>query len=332
MSDVGISDVASMAGVSVGTVSNYFNRPEVLADSTAHRVRQAIHELGYVRNSAARDLRVGRMRSIGLLVLDISNPFFTDFVEGVERVANEAGLAVILGNTKENAAKEAAYLDLFQEQRVAGVILSPIGDVSAQLGAFRKLGVSAVLVDDAPGLMDLCSVAVDDSTGGAEAISHLAATGRKHVLILSGPSRIHQARARIEGALRKAADLRLQVTVFEVDAFSASAARAAVDRLIHDRGGPFFDGLFAANDVMALGAMQALHENAVAIPEAVGVVGYDDIIYAAALFPSLTSVRQPSDRMGAQAMELLLDEINHPASHQHKRVTFTPELHPRQTT
>lgn len=332
MSDIGISDVASRAGVSVGTVSNYFNRPELLAVATADRVRDAIHELGYVRNSAARDLRVGRMRSIGLLVLDISNPFFTDFVEGVERVANDAGLAVILGNIKEDATKEAAYLDLFQEQRVAGVIFSPIGDVSAQLQALRRQGTPTVLVDDDPGLIDICSVAVDDATGGAAAISHLYETGRRRILILSGPRRIHQARARIDGAVNRAAELQIEVTVIEVDAFSPAAARAAVEALLRGGVAPFFDGLFAANDVMALGAMQALHENGLKIPEAIGVVGYDDISYAAALSPSLTSVRQPSERLGARAMELLLDEVYHPQSHVHQRVTFAPELHARQTT
>jgi LacI family transcriptional regulator len=332
MSDTGISDVAAKAGVSVGTVSNYFNRPEILAENTARRVRAAIDELGYVRNFAARDLRRGRARSIGLLVLDISNPFFTDFVEGVERVANEAGLAVILGNTKEKAAKEAAYLELFQEQRVAGVILSPIGDVSDRMEALHRQGTATVLIDDSPGLTGLCSVAVDDATGGAVAVSHLADTGRRRILIISGPARIHQAHARIEGAIHRAKELHLHVRVVVVDAFSASAARAAVSELLSTSRELPFDGIFAANDVMALGALQALHERGVAVPGQVGLIGYDDISYAEALSPSLTSIRQPSQLMGARATELLLDEINDPETHHHERITFRPELKYRQTT
>ncbi|WP_368497643.1 LacI family DNA-binding transcriptional regulator [Herbiconiux sp. A18JL235] len=331
MGDVGISDVAARAGVSVGTVSNYFNRPEILATKTAERVRDAIVELGYVRNFAARDLRLGRARSIGLLVLDISNPFFTEFVEGVERVANDAGLAVILGNTKENAAKEASYLELFQEQRVAGVILSPIGDVSAQLAALHRQGTPTVLIDDAPDLENTCSVAVDDASGGALAVTHLLRTGRRRILILDGPARIHQARARIEGALHAARAAGVTVELVTVSAFTSEAAHEAVAELLA-RGAPSFDGIFAANDIMALGAIRALHENSIAIPGQVAVIGYDDISYASAVSPALSSIRQPSDLMGARATELLLDELNSPDEHHHERVIFPPELQHRQTT
>ncbi|WP_454116915.1 LacI family DNA-binding transcriptional regulator [Microbacterium aurum] len=331
MSDVGISDVAARAGVSVGTVSNFFNRPEVLATQTAERVRQAVNELGYVRNFAARDLRRGRARSIGLLVLDIGNPFFTEFVAGVEQVANVAGLAVILGNTKENVAKESSYLELFQEQRVAGVILSPTGDVADHLAALQRQQIPCVLLDDSPELTGVCSVSVDDRAGGKLAIEHLVDTGRRRILLLDGPSRIHQTRARRQGAIDAAARAGVHLTVREAQAFASSAAHETIDAILQSRE-VVFDAIFAANDIMALGAMKALQEHGLAVPRDVSVIGYDDISYASALSPALSSVSQPSELMGSKATELLLDEVGSPAEHRHQRATFTPELRSRQTT
>lgn len=331
MSDVGISDVAERAGVSVGTVSNFFNRPEVLTTATADRVRQAVTELGYVRNFAARELRKGRARSIGLLVLDIGNPFFTDFVAGVEQVANDAGLAVILGNTKENVEKEASYLELFQEQRVAGVILSPTGDVADHLVALQRKQIPCVLLDDSPNLTGVCSVSVDDAVGGMLAIDHLVQTGRRHILLLDGPSRIHQTRARRQGAVDAARRAGVDLIVREANAFASSAAHDAVDAILRSRTADF-DAIFAANDIMAFGAMKALQEHGRTVPGDVSVIGYDDISYAAALSPALSSISQPSQLMGAKATELLLEEVKAPDEHEHRRATFKPELRARQTT
>ena len=131
MPAVSIRDVAERARVSVGTVSNVLNRADKVSAAVVERVHAAIAELGYVRNDAARQLRAGRSTTIGLVVLDVRNPFFTDVARGAEDAAAANGLSILLGNSDEDSAREATYLDLFEEQRVHGVLISPFGDVGA---------------------------------------------------------------------------------------------------------------------------------------------------------------------------------------------------------
>ena len=144
---VSVRDVAAVAAVSVGTVSNVLNRPDKVAPATAERVLAAIDSLGFVRNDAARQLRAGRSRSIGLVVLDIRNPFFTDIARGAEERAAEKGMTLLVGSSQEDPDRERAYLDLFLEQRVSGVLLSPVTDSRNRLERLRSNGVPVVLVD-----------------------------------------------------------------------------------------------------------------------------------------------------------------------------------------
>ncbi|SMG50100.1 transcriptional regulator, LacI family, partial [Plantibacter flavus] len=141
-----VKDVAARAGVSVGTVSNVLNRPEKVSPVTVDRVHAAIDELGFVRNDAARQLRAGRSRSVGLVVLDVGNPFFTDVARGAEDRADAEGWSVLLGNSDESIDRERAYLDLFEEQRVAGVLITPLGDDLTRLSRLRDRGTPTVLV------------------------------------------------------------------------------------------------------------------------------------------------------------------------------------------
>ncbi|HEY6801058.1 MAG TPA: LacI family DNA-binding transcriptional regulator [Agromyces sp.] len=331
--EVGIAEVAAAAGVSVGTVSNYLNRPGVLAPATSTRVQAAIDTLGYVPNIAARNLRVGRSRSIGLLVLDIGNPFFTDFIKGAEHVARAAGYAVILGNTEEDATRESDYLDLFLEQRVAGVIVAPTGDVQRQLDELRTRGARAVLLDEVTAASEFCSLAVNDFAGGRMAVQHLLDAGRKRVAFVRGPARIRQVQARHDGVLAAiAGDEDAQLTVFDADAFSVEAGRHAGEQILALPPDERPTGVFAANDLLALGVLQAMFAAGVHVPNDVALMGYDDILYAASAAVPLTSIRQPSREMGAQAAAMLLAELESGDGHEHKHVLFEPEIIVRAST
>ena len=151
MPAISVRDVAAHAGVSVGTVSNVLNHPQKVSADALARVHAAIGALGFIRNDAARQLRAGSSNTVGLIVLDVRNPFFTDLARGAEDAAAAAGLSVILGNSDENSDRESTYLDLFEEQRVHGVLISPLGDVSARLARLRARGIPAVLVDRSSG-------------------------------------------------------------------------------------------------------------------------------------------------------------------------------------
>jgi LacI family transcriptional regulator len=195
-----VKDVAALAGVSIGTVSNVLNGSTKVSPDAVDRVRSAIDELGYVRNDAARQLRAGRSTTVGLVVLDVRNPFFTDVARGAEDEAAKHGLSVILGNSDENAAREAGYLDLFEEQRVHGVLISHYGDIEPRLQRLRQRGVPVVLVDRESRDATLSSVSVDDIAGGRLAVEHLLATGRRRIAFAGGRLDIRQVADRLAGA------------------------------------------------------------------------------------------------------------------------------------
>src|SRR5256714_11679077 len=174
---VSVKDVAALAGVSVGTVSNVLNRPDRVSPEIRDRVSAAIASLGFVRNESARHLRAGSSRTVGLVVLDVANPFFTDVARGVEDTASAAGLAVILCNTDEKRAKEDAYLEVLEQQRVRGILITPADVISSRLVELRRRGTPVVLLDRKATGRDQCSVSVDDRKGGDIAVTHLLESG-----------------------------------------------------------------------------------------------------------------------------------------------------------
>ena len=180
-----------MAGVSLGTVSNVLNRPDLVAEATREKVQAVIEELGFVRNASARQLRAGRSLTIGLVVLDVSNPFYTDVARGVEDEASANGFYVILCNSDGSPARESRYLRLLEEQRVAGALVTPLKRRTPALDTLQKRGIATVALDRI-GRGDHCSVAVDDVHGGRLAAEHLLELGRDDLVFINGPASIPQ--------------------------------------------------------------------------------------------------------------------------------------------
>ncbi|HEY3867890.1 MAG TPA: LacI family DNA-binding transcriptional regulator [Actinocrinis sp.] len=331
---VGIKDVARQAGVSVGTVSNVINRPDLVSEPTRARVQAAIDLLGFVRSESARQLRAGRSRIVAMLVLDMGNPFFVQVAKGAERAARDAGLGVMLCNSAEDPGEEADYLALFAEQRVRGVLVTPADPTGANLAAFRRRAIPFVLVDrDAP-VGELCSVSVDDVAGGRLAADHLLDAGHRSITYISGPMHLAQCRDRRTGVLAALAGHGLaedSLTHIEAPRLDVAAGREAGTRLLGLSRRP--TAVFCANDLLALGVLQAVYAAGIAIPQDLALVGYDDIEFASAAAVPLTSVRQPAERMGRTAAELLLEETGEAAEgHVHQRVVLEPELITRQSS
>jgi LacI family transcriptional regulator len=320
---VSIREVASRAGVSVGTASNVLNRPDVVAPATAERVRSAMRELGFVRSDNARHLRSGTARTVGLVVMDVSNPFFTDIARGVEDAANAAGLAVILCNSDDRADKEDAYLALLEEQRVRGVVITPVDPGSPHLERLRASGIPVVLVDTKTPKHVGCSVSVDDLAGGDLAVEYLISLGHRRITFISGPLHFKQCRDRLAGArraIRRAGLDRKALTVVDAGGLNVAAGRKGAEEATR-AGEP--TALFCANDLLAIGAIQFAQETDIAIPGRVSIIGYDDIEFATTV--SLSSIRQPRQDLGVAGTELLLAEASeHP--HAHRQVIFNPEL------
>jgi LacI family transcriptional regulator len=334
MSVTSVRDVAQRASVSVGTVSNVLNRPDKVAAGTVARVLQAIDELGFIRNDAARQLRAGRSKTVGLVVLDVRNPFFTDVARGAEDQASKSGLTVILGNSDESSDREAAYLDLFEEQHVHGVLISPFGDITARLERLRQRGIPAVLVDRSSGDASFSSVSVDDLAGGRLAVEHLIAQGRRRIAFVGGPMQIRQVSDRLAGArLAASAHPDVSLEVLEIEALSVLAGRAAGVGIAERPAAERPDAVFAANDLVAMGVLQALmmQGGGVEVPRDVALIGYDDIDFASAAVVPLSSIRQPSALIGQTALEILVEQAADPSTPP-RQVVFEPELVVREST
>ncbi|WP_235564794.1 LacI family DNA-binding transcriptional regulator [Modestobacter sp. Leaf380] len=330
-----IRDVARRAGVSLGTVSNVLNRPDQVGAASRERVLAAIAELGFVRNESARQLRAGTSRTIGLVVLDIANPFFTDVARGVEDVANEAGLAVILCNSDDLPAKEGAYLDLLAEQRVQGVLITPTAELSPHLAALRRRGVPVVLLDRrAPG-PGQCAVTVDDVLGGRLAADHLLERGHRRIAFVGGSSGLPQVEERHAGvvaAVREELGGEDALTVFSPEKLTVAAGREAAAEIIGMPAARRPTAVVCANDLLALGMLQEMVRHGVRVPEEFAIVGYDDIDFAAAAAVPLTSVRKPRQELGRRAALLLLDEATRGPDHVHEQLVFEPVLVVRESS
>lgn len=330
-----IREVASRAGVSVGTVSNVLNRPEIVAPTTRARVQRAITELGFVPNESARQLRRGRGRALGLVVLDVANPFFTDVARGVDEATSNAGMAIIFCNSDGDPVREAAYLDLLEEQRVQGVLITPIDDANERLLQLRQRGILVILLDRLARRPDLCSVSVNDELGGELAMRHLIESGHDRIAFVGGPSRLEQVRDRLQGARQAVREAGLdddRLRHVETPSTTVPAGRDAAERILGMPRSERATAVFCANDLLALGVLQVLTRQRVRVPSDIALVGYDDIDFAAAAAVPLSSVRQPRQRLGRAAAELLIDEANHPDTHQHRQVRFEPELVVRESS
>ncbi|MBW1640223.1 LacI family DNA-binding transcriptional regulator [Microbacterium resistens] len=326
---VSVREVAEDAGVSVGTVSNVLNRPERVSADTVARVHAAIERLGYVRNDAARQLRAGRSRTIGLVVLDIRNPFFAEVVRGAEGRAEEHGRSVLVANSDEKAEREATHLALFEEQRVSGVLITPVGDATPLLGRMHQRGIPSVLVDRRSSDPRFASVSVDDGEGGRIAAAHLLSLGRRRLAFVGGPLTLPQVSDRLSGAQSAAAEAGAAIEFLATRALTVEEGRRAGELLLQRAPAERPDGVFAANDLVALGILQSMVMTGGArVPEDLALIGYDDIDFAAAAVIPLSSVRQPASLIGATAVDLLLGEGEGLA----EPVRYRPELVVRAST
>lgn len=328
-------EVAAAASVSVGTVSNVLNAPDKVAPATVARVHAAIDQLGFVRNDAARQLKAGRSRSVGLIVLDIGNPFFTDVARAAEHRAAQHNLTLLLGTSDDSPRRERTYIDAFEEQRVFGLLVSPIGEDLGRLITLQQRGTAVVLVDRDGTGTPFDSVAVDDVAGAALAVSHLCDIGRRRIAFVGGPAELRQVRDRRRGAADAAAAVAgAELEIIDTPTLSVLEGRA-VGEMLRDRPArqrP--DAVFCANDLVAIGVLQALTLlGNVRVPEDIALVGYDDIDFARSAVVPLTSVAQPTGAIGETAVDLLLDAAEgHPRTGAVRNVILAPQLVVRSST
>ncbi|KAF0965617.1 HTH-type transcriptional regulator DegA [Rhodococcus sp. T7] len=321
-------DVAEAAGVSMGTVSNVLNRPEVVSVKTRARVHAAMAQLGFVRNESARQLRAGRSRTLGYVMLDGSNPFFTDVARGIEQEAEAHDLSLFLCNSDNRPDRELSYLNRLEQQRVQGILITPADPEAAILDELPRRGTPVVIVDRTRSGNTHCSVAVDDVRGGELAIEHLLEMGHDRIAFVGGPFALGQVRDRRHGALQALSNTGRtaeHLVDIETAALTVAEGKNAGERLLGLSTRVRPTAVFCANDLLALGLLQECVGAGVRVPEDLAMVGYDDIDFAAAAAVPLSSVRQPRRQLGRTAAELLVrEEQEHP--HRHQQILFVPEL------
>jgi LacI family transcriptional regulator len=331
---VRVRDVAAHAGVSVGSVSNVMNRPGTVSEELRNRVTSSIEQLGYSLNAAARQLRAGRSTNIGLIALDLRNPFFADVASGAERGALAAGLTLVMGNSDSAEQRQNAYLDLFESQRARGILIWPTPRSENRLRRVRERGISVVLLDKEDTTGGISSVSMDNVAGGAIAVEHLISCGRTRLAFVGDHFHSSAIRDRLLGA-RRSVNVHRGVTmhVMNIPEMSARAGRDAGKAIAATRRSDRPDAVFVANDFVALGLIAALTApgSHIAVPDDIAVIGYDDVGFARYGSVPLSSVRQPSHLIGLTAMDILLAECADPGLAP-RTVQFRPELVTRAST
>jgi len=328
---VTIKDVAREAGVSVGTASQALRDSPVVRETTRRRVLAVSKRLRYQPSALARGLVTRRTHTVGLLISDISNPFFVRAVRAVEDVAQENGYNVILCNTDEDPTKEKCYLRVLVEKRVDGIILATTAGSLQAVRDVRWRRIPLVLFDRELPHVSIDTVKVDSVLGGRLATEHLLGLGHRRIAIIHGPVVRSTGAERLRGYLLalRAAGLRPEPALIREGNFKQDSGREMTRKLLELSPRP--TALFCTNNLMTVGAMQTLHERGVRIPTDLSLVGYDDMEWWTLTHPPLTTVGQPVYDLGREAMRLLLAQIEANSRRRPQRVILKPELLPRES-
>ena len=313
MPNVTIEDVARRAGVSRATVSRVLNNNTRVDETLRLRVLEAVQALGYEPNHVARRLRARSSTVIGLIISDIQNPYFISVIRGVEDTAYANHMSIVLCNSDEDVAKQQLYLQVMQSEHVAGLIIVPASSQdNAGLARLKQVGIPIILLDRMVNDLNVDGIKVDNVRGAYEAVNHLIELGHKKIGIITGFQHVTTGRERYLGYCEALTDAGLSVNkaLVRYGDFKTESGYRLTRELLESSTPP--DALFIANNLMTLGAMRALRELAINIPEDMPLVGFDDMPWSGELYSSLTAVSQPTYELGQEAVHLLMRRISQP--------------------
>ncbi len=319
-----LKDVADLAAVSKATVSRVLNNNPNVAEDLRVRVLEAIRSLGYQPNRAARRLRASSSDVLGLIISDIENPFFISVVRGVEDTAYAHHISVVLCNTDENPAKQQMYLRVMQAEQVAGLIISPTssGEASTEL---QDLGIPIILLDRRTETFEADAVTIDNVSGAYLAVKHLIDLGYERIGIIGGSPHLTTGQERYEGYRKalSAVGRKVDEKLIKVGNFKTESGYRLAMEFITSPQPP--RAIFVANNLMTLGALRAMREQGVRIPQDIALVGFDDMPWSSELCPPLTAVSQPTYELGQETVYLLLRRLADPDA-PIRTVTLQPRL------
>lgn len=325
--------VAEHSKVSIATVSRVINNDPKVSKETVLKVQASIKALDYKPNRVAQRLRSSNSKTklLGLIIPDIQNPFFVDVVRGVEDYAYRNNFAVMIGNFGQDEKKEKLYLDIFQSENIDGLIVAPIHGKDEGIENLVKNGIPVVCIDRGLTDIEVDIVKVDNELGAFNAVDHLLSIGHRRIAFISGNFKIPTYTGRLEGykkALRKYGIPFDEKLVFAKNAdYKSGFDLANLILELEERPTAVFSG----NNLLTLGALEAIHGKNIKIPEEISIIGFDDMPWSISLNPPLTAVRQPGFDIGRKAAEMLYERIANP-SKKNESVILDTELMIRKST
>ncbi|EJL6334171.1 substrate-binding domain-containing protein [Vibrio cholerae] len=308
-----MKDIARLAGVSTSTVSHVINKSRFVSDEIAERVNNAAQQLNYAPSALARSLKMNRTKTIGMLVTTSTNPFFGEVVKGVERSCYHQGYNLILCNTEGDNQRMKASINTLLQKRVDGLLLMCSTLEGERLDVFdRYPDIPIVVMDWGPILFASDKIQDNSLQGGYMAAKHLIECGHKEIGCITGPLIRHQAQMRYEGYKRALAEAGIAINpdwIVESD-FECEGGYQAFEKLY--QRGKLPSALFVSNDMMAMGVIQAASQRGLRVPDALSLIGYDDVHIAKFMTPALTTIHQPKYRLGKAAVDTLLYRLENP--------------------
>ena len=304
-----MKDVAKLAKVSITTVSHVINQTRYVSDELSTRVKQAMEELEYYPNSLASSLRSGKTKIIGLVIPDISNQFFAEVSRKIEDNGYEYGYSVILCNTSENVNKEETYIDVLIAKQVDGIIFISAGEEINTIKKTIDSNIPIVIVDRDVNKVKADVILVDNYDGGYKATQYLLGLGHRRIGCITGPSPVSPSALRIGGYKQALKDAGISVDedLIVPGDFRYESGRIAMEKLLSLSDMP--TAVFACNDMMAIGAIQAAYDNDLVIPDDISIVGFDNIPLSNSVYPPLTTVAQPFDKLAKLTVDSLIEKI-----------------------
>ncbi len=318
-----LRDVAREAGVSIKTVSRVVNREPLVNEATAARVAAVVEKLGYRPNELARSLKGQRSRTIGLVIDDVSNPFMAICAQAIEAVAREHGYALILCDSHADLREESTYIGLLMQRRVDGLLIVPARGHDSHLKVEQEAGLPVVAFDRPAEGLSADTVLVENRQGTREATEHLIEHGHERIAFVGDVRHFYTARKRLEGYKEALEAARLR-PLHALDVHTIGQGEEAVKGFLDAPDPP--TALFAANILTTLGALRAIEDLGLSIPEDVAVIGFDDFELAHVLRPRFTLVRQPAAELGRRSAQLLFDRLDSKDDPGPRRIVLPTEL------
>lgn len=321
-----IRDVAKLAGVAPITVSRVINDTSYVRQETRERVEAAIEELGYVPNMLGPSLRFKQTMTLAMIITDITNPFWTTVARGVEDISQANGYSTILCNTDESEGKQEQYLQMLLRRQIDGILLVPASNSPDPIRLIQKQNIPVVVLDRRVLDVEVDTVRTDSEEGAYQLTKHLLSLGHRQITMLTGPQSVSTANDRVEGYCRALNEIGLELCDTQIywGNFTQESGHEMTREALAATPKP--TALFAANNFVAIGAIRALQELDLQVPENIALVAFDDIPLALNINPFLTVANQPAREMGKQAARLLLERIKGEADRPCQQIMLPTEM------